>query len=172
MKKNIHKSCSQVFYRKTCSKNLLKDIRNSSKMRSFELWEKNNTACLLSFYKKIQIFSQGFPRTLWKNMDFITMKSNKNQSISCSNSGVITSQIELTNLTKARKSKKHSFFLVIFANVFFLSYFFPLLPVLPPAYLPSPLLYFVRNFLKLPGHVCYRFTHVNNISSLKIETIS
>ena len=100
------------------------------------------------------------------------MKSNKNQSISCSNSGVITSQIELKNLAKARKSKKHSPFLVNIANVFFSFLFFlPLLSVLPPASF-SPLLYFVRNFLGLPGHVCYRFTHINNISSLKIEAIS
>ena len=42
---------------------------------------------------------------------------------------------------------------------FFLSYFF-LLPVLPPASF-SPLLYFARNFLELPGHVCYRFTYVH-----------
>ena len=34
------------------------------------------------------------------------MKSNKNQSISCNNSGVITNGIEHKSLTKARKSKK------------------------------------------------------------------
>ena len=40
------------------------------------------------------------------------MKSNKNQSISRNKSGFITSQVELTDLAKARKSKKHSSFSV------------------------------------------------------------
>ena len=132
--------------------------------------------------KKIQIFSQDFLGTHWKNMSFIPMKSNKNQSISynnsgvttnkLNNSGVITSQIELINLTKARKSKKQSSFWVKYCKgLFFFLIFFPLLPVLPPASF-SPLLFFVKNLFELPGHVCYRFIHVNNISSLKTEAIS
>ena len=92
---------------------------------TFELWAKDNTGCLLKFYKKTQIFLQDFPRTLWKNMDFIPIKSNKNQSILCSYSGVITSQNELT--TKARRSKKHSSFSVKYCKcLFFFLIFFHL----------------------------------------------
>ena len=81
------------------------------------------------------------------------MKSNKNQSISCNNSGVTTSQIELTDLTKARNSKKHSSFSVKYCNVFFfLPFVAQLLPVLAAASFP-PLLSFVTNFLELPGDV-------------------
>ena len=77
------------------------------------------------------------------------MKSNRNQSISCNNSGVITSQTELKDLTKARKSKKHSSFSVKYCDVF-LSFliFSQVLPVLAPASF-SPVLSFVRNFLEL-----------------------
>ena len=85
------------------------------------------------------------------------MKSNKNQSISCNNSGVITNGIEHKSLTKAIKSKKKKTLLFlnkILQMFFFLSSFLPLLPVLPPPFF-SPLLPFVRIFLKLPGHVCY-----------------
>ena len=136
---------------------------------TFELWAKDNTGCLLKFYKKTQIFLQDFPRTLWKNMDFIPIKSNKNQSILCSYSGVITSQIELT--IKARRSKKHSSFSVKYCKcLFFFLIFFSPSPVLRPASF-SPLLYFVRNFLELSELVCYRFRHVNNMSSLKTEAV-
>ena len=124
------------------------------------------------FLQKNSNILPGFSWETLKNMDFIPMKSNKNQSISHNNSRVITSQIELTNLTKARKSKKHSSFSVKYCKSLFFFLVFPsLLPVLPPASL-SPQLYFVRNFFELPGHVCYRFIHVNNISSLKTEAIS
>ena len=85
------------------------------------------------------------------------MKSNKNQSISCNNSGVITNGIEHKSLTKARESKKNKpllFLNKILQMFFFLSSFLPLLPVLAPPFF-SPLLPFVRIFLKLPGHVCY-----------------
>ena len=115
-------------------------------------------------------------------MNFIPMKSNKNQSISynnsgvttnkLNNSGVITSQIELINLTKATKLKKRSSFSVKYCKgLFFFLILFLLLPVLPPASF-SPLMYYVRNLFELPGHVCYRFIHVKNMSSLKIEAIS
>ena len=121
-------SCWQVFYWRTCSRNFLKDIRNASKMQPLNFKKKVIRGANWVFTKKKQKFSQDFPRTLWQNVDFIPMKSNKNQSISCNNSGVITSQIELTNLTKARKSKKHSSFIVkywncIFSFLFFLGFF-------------------------------------------------
>ena len=99
------------------------------------------------------------------------MKSNKNHSISYNNSGVITSQIKLRNLTKARKSEKHSSFSVRYCKgLFFFLIFFPLLSVLPPASF-SPLIYFVRNFFELPGHVCYHFILVNNILSQRSNLI-
>ena len=49
------------------------------------------------------MFSQDFSRAFEQIIDFIQIKSNKNQSISCNNSGVITNEIEHKNLTKARK---------------------------------------------------------------------
>ena len=143
-------------YRKICSKNFLKAIQNPSKMRPLNFEKKVLQVAYWVFTKKIQIFSQDFPRTFWNIVDFIQVKSNKNQSISCNNSGVITNGIEHKSLTKARKSTKKKTLLFlnkILQMFFFLSSFLPLLPVLPPFF--SPLLPFVRTFLKLPGHVCY-----------------
>ena len=101
------------------------------------------------------------------------VKSNKNHNISCSNSGVITSQIELANLTKARKSKKHCSFLVKYCKClfFFLVFFAPSSSSTSFFFSPAVFCKFLTKFFELPGHVCYRFTHVNNISSLKTEAI-
>ena len=122
--------------------------------------------------RNLHIFT-GFSKTLWKNIGFIQLKSKKNHSISCNNSGAITSQIELIDLTKGRKlkKKKHSSFSVKYCQCpCFLLIFSHILPVLPPASF-SLLLSFVRNFLEVPGHVCHYFTHFNNISFLKTGAI-
>ena len=160
-----------MFYRKTYSEKFLKDIRNSSKMRLFNFEKKMIQGAYWIFTKKIHLFSQDFPRTLWMKSNFIPLKLNKNQSILCNNASVITSRIELTNLTKAVKSKKHSSFSVKYCKcIFFFLIISQFLPVLPPSSF-SLLLSFVRNFLELLGHVCYLFAYVNNISSLKTGTI-
>ena len=154
-----------MFYKKN-----LKDIRNPSKCDLLTFRKKNNAGCLLNFYKKIQIFSQDFLGTLWKNISFIPMKSNKNQNISYNNSGVTTNQIEQLRcynqsnwtykLNKSYRVKKTFFFLSkILQRPFFFLILFPLLPVLPPASF-SPLMYHVRNLFwaarafMLPLHTC------------------
>ena len=161
-----------MFYRKIWSKNFLKDICNPSKMRPLNFEGKNGTGCLLNFYEINPHIFQWFSKdTLKKNMDFIPMKSDKNQSNSWNNSGVITSQFESTNLAKARKSTKHSSFSVKYCKCLFLFLIIsPHLSVHRTASF-SPQLSFVRNFPELPGHVRYHFTYVNNISSLKTGVI-
>ena len=71
---------------------------------TMDLWKKNDSGCLLSFYKKINPYIfPGFSKGAFNEIEFYTIefytKSNKNQSVSCNNSSVITSHIELTNLT-------------------------------------------------------------------------
>ena len=79
-------------------------------MRSLNFEKKITEGAYCAFTKKSKYFPRIFQGHF--SLNFIAMKSNKNQSISWSNSGVITSQFELANLTKVRKSKKHSSFLV------------------------------------------------------------
>ena len=107
-------------------KHFLKETRNTSRIRP------------LNFEKKWYRILSGILQKKWR------------LRISCNNSNVITSQIELKNLAQARKPKRHPFFSVRYYNVFcfFLS-FSQLLPVLVPASF-STLLSFVRKFLKLP----------------------
>ena len=143
-----------MFYKKTWFKNFWIELTRAIRPNAtFGLREKSDTGCRLSFYKKNPNIFLEFSRALWKNMDFIPVKSYKNQSILCNNSGVITCRIELTDLNTARKSKKRSSFSVKWCNVFFSFLIFSqLLPVLAPASF-SPLLSFVRNLPELLGHV-------------------
>ena len=150
-----------MFYRKTCSKNFLKDIYNPSKMRG-AYWV---------FTKKSKYFPKISQGHFEKNMDFMPVKSNKNHNISCSNSGVITSQIELANLTKARKSKKHCSFLVKYCKClfFFLVFFAPSSSSTSFFFSPAVFCKFLTKFFELPGHVCYQAMYATASHMLTIS---
>ena len=78
--------------------------------------------------------SKYFPKIIHGHFEKTWILYQWNQTIICNNSGVRTSQIELTDLAKARKSKKHSSFSEKYCNFFFSFFIFSqLLPVLAPA---------------------------------------
>ena len=144
-----------MFYRKTCSKSYLKDIRNPSKMRPFNFEKKIIQGAYWVFTKKFKYS----PRIFLGNFEKHGFYTNEIKQ----KSGHFVQQLRCYNRSNwTYKFNKSLFFFLIFS---------PLLPVLPSASF-SPLPYFVRNFFELPGHVCYCFIHVNSISSLKAEAIS
>ena len=93
---------------------------------TFELWEKNETGCLLSSYKKIDILP-GFSEENLKKHGFYTSEIRQKsehfvQQRRCYNQSNWT-----YNLAKATKSKKTFFFLIKCGkSLFSLLYFFRL----------------------------------------------
>ena len=171
MKEIMHKQLFTDVLQENLFWKVLKRHTQFVQNATFQLWKKNDTGCLLNFYKKNPLIFSGFSKDTLNEIEFYTTEIKQNQSISCNNASVTTSRIELTNLTKAVKSKKHSSFSVKYCKcIFFFLIISQFLPVLPPSSF-SLLLSFVRNFLELLGHVCYLFTYINNISSLKTGTI-
>ena len=56
----------------------MRSVQNAT----FELWEKKLYRVPSEFLQKNQNIFQGYSKdTLWKDMDFVPMKTNKNQSI-------------------------------------------------------------------------------------------
>ena len=81
-------NCSQMFYRKSSSENFLKDICAPSKMQPLNFEKKNYTGCLLSFYKKIKIFSKDIPKTLCEKTWTLYQRKQTKIRAFCNNSGV------------------------------------------------------------------------------------
>ena len=71
-------------------------------MRPLDFDKKNNLGCLLSFYKKIQVFSY---KHTSKKHGFYINKIKQNSEHFVKQLSVITSQIELTDLAEARNQK-------------------------------------------------------------------
>ena len=104
MKKMIHKRLFKDVLQESLFWKFLERHTQFIQNATLDLWEKNDSGCLTSFYKKKnpRIFP-GFPKDAFNEIEFYRnefyTKSNKNQSILCNNSSVITSHIKLTNLT-------------------------------------------------------------------------
>ena len=130
-----------MLYRKTCSKTIFIGHTQSLQNVILDFKKKLYRVPTRFFLKNPSIFPGFSNDTLKKNKGFTPMKLNKSQNISCNNSDIIISKLNLTNLTKAAKPEKHPFFSVM-----------PFVPFLVFLSFPS-LLSFIRNFYELPGHV-------------------